>query len=307
MGKFVIQRLISSIIVILIVATLTFALAHAIPGGPFTKEKALPEEVLKNIEERYQLDKPLIAQYFNFIGNLLKFDFGPSFRYEALTVNDIIRLGFPISAILGLIAILLSLVIGIPAGAIAALHQNMWQDNTIMILSLIGVSIPSFILATFLMYFFGLKLGFILPAGWGSFSQVILPSIALAAYPMAFIARIMRSSMLEVLEQDYIKVAYAKGLRSSGVIIKHAIKNAILPVVTYLGPLIASIFTGSFVIEQIFAIPGLGRYFVSSIYDRDYTVILGVTVFYCILLVFCNFMVDIIYSYIDPRIRIEKS
>ncbi len=257
--------------------------------------------------KKISTDKPLVVQYISFIGNMLKFDFGPSFRYEALTVNDIIRLGFPISALLGLIAILLALSLGIPAGAIAALYQNMWQDNLVMIFSLIGVSIPSFILATFLMYFLGLRLDLFPPAGWGSFAQVILPSITLAAYPIAFIARIMRSSMVEVLRQDYIKVAYAKGLKSSGVIIKHAVKNAILPVITYLGPLIAAIFTGSFVIEQIFAIPGLGKYFVTSIYDRDYTVILGVTVFYCILLVFCNFMVDIIYSYIDPRIRIAKS
>lgn len=294
------------VIVIFIVATLTFILAHAIPGGPFTKEKALPDEVLRNIEARYKLDQPLYKQYFSFIGNMLKFDFGPSFRYEALSVNDIIRLGFPISSLLGFIAVLLALGLGLLAGSISALHQNMWQDNLVMILSLIGVSIPSFILATFLMYFLGLRLGLFPVAGWGSFMQLILPSITLAAYPMAFIARIMRSSMLEVLRQDYIKVAYAKGLTSSRVIIKHAIKNAILPVITYLGPLIASIFTGSFVVEQIFAIPGLGRYFVTSIYDRDYTVILGVTIFYCILLVFLNFIVDILYSYIDPRIRVFK-
>ena len=306
MLKYILRRLVTIIIVIFIVSSITFFLAHAIPGGPFKREKKVPEAVLKNIEKRYKLDQPLWKQYIDFIKNVARLDFGPSFRYESQSVNDIIKQSFPISALLGFLSLLLALFIGIPAGVISSLKQNMWQDNFVMVFSLIGISIPSFILATFLMYSVGLKFRLLPVAGWGSISNLILPCITLSAYPMAFIARIMRSSMLEVLRQDYIRVAYAKGLSRSAVIIKHAIKNSILPVVTYMGPLIASIFTGSFIVEQIFAIPGLGKYFVTSIYDRDYTTILGVTIFYCTILVFLNFIIDIVYSYIDPRIRVYK-
>jgi len=290
------------IIVLFIVATLTFFLAKAIPGGPFTKEKKLPDAVLKNLEKKYNLDAPLWKQYTDYMLDLLKGDLGPSFRYDALTVNDIIKKGFPVSALLGFISILLAIIIGIPAGVISSLKQNSWRDNIVMFFSILGISIPNFILATLLMYIFGLKLGILPIAGWGNFSNLILPSITLAAYPTAFIARMTRSSMLEVLSQDYIKTARSKGLSEYVVIFKHGLKNAILPVVTYLGPLIAAVFTGSFVVERLFFIPGLGRYYVTSIYDRDYTVILGTTIFYAAFLVFANFIVDIVYAFLDPRI-----
>jgi len=302
MKKYILNRLISMIIVLFIVATLTFFLAKAIPGGPFTKEKKVPDAVLKNLEKKYNLDAPLWKQYTDYMLDLLKGDLGPSFRYDALTVNDIIKKGFPVSALLGFISILLAIIIGIPAGVISSLKQNSWRDNIVMFFSILGISIPNFILATLLMYIFGLKLGILPIAGWGNFSNLILPSITLAAYPTAFIARMTRSSMLEVLSQDYIKTARSKGLSEYVVIFKHGLKNAILPVVTYLGPLIAAVFTGSFVVERLFFIPGLGRYYVTSIYDRDYTVILGTTIFYAAFLVFANFIVDIVYALLDPRI-----
>ena len=302
MKKYILNRLISMIIVLFIVATLTFFLAKAIPGGPFTKEKKVPDAVLKNLEKKYNLDAPLWKQYTDYMLDLLKGDLGPSFRYDALTVNDIIKKGFPVSALLGFISILLAIIIGIPAGVISSLKQNSWRDNIVMFFSILGISIPNFILATLLMYIFGLKLGILPIAGWGNFSNLILPSITLAAYPTAFIARMTRSSMLEVLSQDYIKTARSKGLSEYVVIFKHGLKNAILPVVTYLGPLIAAVFTGSFVVERLFFIPGLGRYYVTSIYDRDYTVILGTTIFYAAFLVFANFLVDIVYAFLDPRI-----
>ncbi len=302
MKKYILNRLISMIIVLFIVATLTFFLAKAIPGGPFTKEKKVPDAVLKNLEKKYNLDAPLWKQYTDYMLDLLKGDLGPSFRYDALTVNDIIKKGFPVSALLGAISILLAILIGIPAGIISSLKQNSWRDNIVMFFSILGLSIPNFILATLLMYIFGLKLGILPIAGWGKFSNLILPSITLAAYPTAFIARMTRSSMLEVLSQDYIKTARSKGLSEYVVIFKHGLKNAILPVVTYLGPLIAAVFTGSFVVERLFFVPGLGRYYVTSIYDRDYTVILGTTIFYAAFLVFANFLVDIVYAFLDPRI-----
>jgi oligopeptide transport system permease protein len=302
MKKFVIQRVIAMLITLLIVATVTFFLAKAIPGGPFTKEKALPEAVLKNIEAKYHFNDPLWKQYTDYMVNLMKGDLGPSFRYDALTVNDIVRKGFPVSALLGFVALLISLGLGLPAGIISAYKQNFWQDNFVMFFSILGISIPNFILATLFMYIFGLKLHIFNTAGWGRWQDVILPAVTLAAYPTAYIARLMRSSMLDVLNQDYIKTARSKGLSEYRVMTIHALKNALIPVVTYLGPLIAAIFTGSFIVERLFFIPGLGRYYVTSIYDRDYTVILGTTIFYAVFLILANFAVDIIYAFIDPRI-----
>jgi oligopeptide transport system permease protein len=302
MRKFVTQRVIAMLITLFIVATVTFFLAKTIPGGPFTKEKALPEAVLKNIEAKYHFNDPLWKQYTDYMVNLMKGDLGPSFRYDALTVNDIVRKGFPVSALLGFVAILISLGLGIPAGIISAYKQNFWQDNFVMFFSILGISIPNFILATLFMYIFGLKLHIFNIAGWGRWQDVILPAVTLAAYPTAYIARLMRSSMLDVLNQDYIKTARSKGLSEYRVMTIHALKNALIPVVTYLGPLIAAVFTGSFIVERLFFIPGLGRYYVTSIYDRDYTVILGTTIFYAAFLIVANFAVDIIYAFIDPRI-----
>jgi len=306
-GGYVLRRAISVILVVLVVATGTFVLMHAIPGGPFKKEKALPPAVQRNIEERYKLNDPLWKQYTDYMSNLIRGDLGPSFKYLGRSVNDIIRDGFPVSATLGAWAILFALVVGVPAGIISALNQNRWQDNVVMAIAIIGVSVPNFVIATLLMYVFAVKLRWLPVAMWGTPRHVILPMIALAGFPAAFFARLMRSSTLDVLSQDYIRTARAKGLSWYAVVVKHVVKNAILPVVTYLGPLIAGILTGSFVVENIFAIPGLGRYYVTSIYNRDYTTIMGVTIFYSTFLVLLNFLVDIAYGWIDPRIKLVKA
>jgi oligopeptide transport system permease protein len=306
-GGYVLRRAISVILVVLVVATGTFVLMHAIPGGPFKKEKALPPAVQRNIEERYKLNDPLWKQYTDYMSNLIRGDLGPSFKYLGRSVNDIIRDGFPVSATLGAWAILFALVVGVPAGIISALNQNRWQDNVVMAIAIIGVSVPNFVIATLLMYVFAVKLRWLPVAMWGTPRHVILPMIALAGFPAAFFARLMRSSTLDVLSQDYIRTARAKGLSWYAVVVKHVVKNAILPVVTYLGPLIAGILTGSFVVENIFAIPGLGRYYVTSIYNRDYTTIMGVTIFYSAFLVLLNFLVDIAYGWIDPRIKLVKA
>ncbi|MBP8612696.1 MAG: ABC transporter permease [Candidatus Atribacteria bacterium] len=306
MGKYIFRRILSMILVLFIVATLTFFLAKAIPGGPFTKEKAVPEVVLQRLNEKYHFNDPLWKQYLSYMGDLIRGDLGPSFRYDALTVNDIVAKGFPVSAMLGFFAVLLSVVLGIPAGIIAAYKQNRWQDNTVMLLSIIGISVPNFILATVFMYFLGLKFKILPIAGWGSFSNMILPAVTLAAYPTAYTARLTRSSMLDVLNQDYIKTARSKGLSEFKILTVHALKNALLPVVTYMGPMIAAVFTGSFVVERLFFIPGLGKYYVTAIYDRDYTVILGTTMFYAAFLVAANLVVDILYAFLDPRITFTE-
>ena len=305
MIKSIVGRMLSMVLVLWVIITVTFVLMHAIPGGPFTSEKALPEAVMKNIEARYRLNDPLPKQYVDYWANLLQGDLGPSFKYESRTVNEIIAEGFPVSAELGLIAVSFSVLIGIPAGMAGALYQNRWPDHLVMLLATVGISVPSFILATVLIYIFALWLQLLPAAMWGSPEYVILPALALAGMPTAFIARLTRSSMLEVLAQDYIRTARAKGIAPLKILWLHALKNALLPVVTYLGPMIAAIFTGSFVIESIFAIPGLGRHFVTSIYNRDYTVILGITVFYSALLVLMNFLVDLAYLWLDPRIKMD--
>ena len=294
------------VIALWIVVTVTFFLMHAIPGGPFTSEKKIPESILKNIEARYRLDQPLMVQYWDYLKQVITWDLGPSFKHEGRTVNDIINEGFPVSAALGAVAILLSLMIAVPAGMISALKQNGWQDNLIMFFSIIGIAVPSYVIAAVLMYVIGYKLALLPVALWGTPKHMILPAITLAASPTATIARFMRSSTLEVINQDYVKTAKAKGLSGAAVLYRHVLKNAIIPVVSYLGPLIATVFTGSFVVERLFAIPGLGRDYVYSIYDRDYTTIMGVTIFYALLLLVMNLVVDIAYALLDPRIQYRK-
>lgn len=299
-------RLLSMLAVLLIIVTATFFLMHTIPGGPFTSEKNLPEAIVKNINERYRLHDPLWKQYFDYMGHIATGDLGPSFKYENRTVNQIIAESFPVSAELGFMALLLAIAAGIPAGAIAALRQNQLPDYLVMFGATIGISVPNFILATLLIYLFALQWNLLPAALWEAPEYAILPALSLAGLPAAFIARLMRSSMLEVLRQDYIRTARAKGLSESVILYRHALKNALIPVITYLGPLTASILTGSFVIESIFAIPGLGRHYVTSIYNRDYTVILGITIFYSALLVWLNFLVDMTYRFLDPRIKVDQ-
>ena len=299
------KRLINSVIVLWIVMTVTFFLMHAIPGGPFTAEKNLPPAVKANIEARYKLNDPLSTQYIDYVGNILHGDLGPSFKYVGRSVNDIIGESFPVSFELGMEAIVVSLCFGVPAGVLAAFRRNRWQDRTVNFLTTLGIAVPGFVLAALLVDVFAMKLGWLPAAMWNDWTNRILPTIALAAMPMAFITRLTRSSMLDVLGQDYIKTAKAKGLGTGYILFKHALPNALIPVVTYVGPMVASILTGSFVIETIFAIPGLGSYFVTSIYNRDYTVILGVTIFYSAIIILMNMLVDIIYPLLDPRIKLE--
>jgi oligopeptide transport system permease protein len=304
MAKYIGKRLLYMLISLWLIITATFFFMRIAPGNPFTSEKKLPPEIEANLNAHFGLDKPWYAQYGDYLLRILKWDFGPSFKYKAQTVNDLISEGFPVSAALGLEAILLAVAFGIILGIIAALKHNKWQDYTAMIVAVLGISVPSFIMATFLQYFLAIKMGIFPVARWESFMHTVLPAIALGSTPMAFIARLTRSSMLEVLSNDYIKTAKAKGLSSGVITVKHAIRNALLPVVTYMGPLTAGILTGSFVIEKIFGIPGLGSHFVTSISNRDYTVIMGVTVFYSILLLLSILLVDIAYGIIDPRIKL---
>ncbi len=304
MIRYLAKRILFMIITLFLITTATFFLMHAVPGGPFTQEKAVPPEILQALEEHYGINKPLFQQYLDYLKQVITWDLGPSFKERAVTVNDIINRGFPVSAALGIQAALMAVFGGITLGTIAALRHNKWPDQTAMLIAVLGLSVPSFILASFYQYIFGVELKWLPIAGWDSFKHTILPSMALAALPLAFVARLTRSNLLEVMGQDYIKTAKAKGLSVVTTTVKHAIRNALLPVVTYMGPLLANVITGSFVIEKIFNIPGMGREFVTSISNRDYTVIMGTTVFYAIILVVLVLLVDIAYTLIDPRIKL---
>jgi oligopeptide transport system permease protein len=305
MIRYLTKRLCANLLTLWVIITITFFLMKAIPGDPFTQEKALPKEILQSLYEHYKLNDPWYIQYGNYLKSILKWDLGPSFKYKSRTVNDIINSGFPVSAALGFEAMLLALSFGVLLGALAALKQNRWQDYCSMIIAVIGISVPSFILAATLQYVLSIKLDLLPVARWGTFKQSIMPAMALAALPTAFIARLTRANMVEVLSMDYIKTARSKGLSEVVVIFKHALRNAFLPVITYLGMFTANILTGSFIIEKIFGIPGLGQWFINSITNRDYTVIMGITVFYSIILLGAIFLVDIAYGWIDPRLKIH--
>ncbi len=304
--KYILKRLGISVVTIFIVITATFFLMRLMPGGPFDGEKPLPPEIKASLEAKYGLDKSLGEQYSMYLKDLLKGDLGPSMRYKGREVQEIIGYSFPASAKLGGVAVVISLIFGILLGIIAALKYNKWPDSVCMVLATLGVTLPSFVIATLLMYVFGVKLSLVPITGLDSLKSYILPSIALAGYSIAFISRLTRSKLLEVLKSDYIRTAKAKGVNGRRIMFKHALRNTLIPIVTYVGPLIAGILTGSFVVEKIFAIPGLGREFVTTITNRDYTTILGVTIFYSTLLILCNLIVDIMYVIIDPRIKLEN-
>lgn len=304
MFKFLLKRLGYIIVSLFFIVTITFFLMQAAPGGPFTSERKLPPKIEEQMNEAYGLNDPIYVQYFDYLKGIAVWDFGPSYKYKGQSVNDIIKRSFPYSLIMGLEAIFLALSVGILLGVIAALYHNKFGDYAAMIFAVLGISVPSFILATLLQYVFALKLQVLPIAKFDSFAHTILPAVALATTPLAFIARLMRSSMLDVLSSDYIKTAKSKGLSGRVTIYRHGIRNAILPVVSYLGPLVVAILTGSFIIEKIFAIPGLGNEFVESVTNRDFTVIMGTTVFFSILLLLSILVVDIIYGFIDPRIKI---
>lgn len=307
MARYLLKRLGFIIISLFFIVTITFLLMQAAPGGPFTAERQLPVELERQLNEQYGLNDPLYKQYFDYLNDILRWDFGPSFNNVGQSVNDIIYRSFPYSLILGLEAIFLALAIGVFLGVFAALKHNKFGDYTAMIIAVLGISVPSFILASLLQFVFAMKMDLLPVARFESFVHTILPAIALATTPLAFIARLMRSSMLEVLHADYIKTARSKGLSQRVVIYRHAVRNAILPVVSYLGPLVASILTGSFIIEKIFAIPGLGNEFVESVTNRDYTVIMGTTVFFSVILLVSILLIDLIYGLIDPRIKVGSN
>ena len=306
MARYVLRRIGSALVILWVIISITFVLMHAIPGGPFTSEKKLPPQVKASIEAKYHLDDPLWKQYADYIGGVVTGDLGPSYKYEGRSVNDIIGESFPVSAQLGLLALCVAIVGGIAAGAISAMRPNGIIDYVITFISTLGISVPTFIIGAVLVYVVGFELRWLPVEMWRGPSYMILPVLTLAAQPMAFIARLTRSGLLDVYQQEYIRTARAKGLGAWNILIRHALGNAILPVITYIGPLAASLLTGSFIVETIFAIPGLGQYFVTSIYNRDYTVILGVTVFYSTLIVVLNIIVDMIYPIIDPRVTTEK-
>lgn len=306
MRKYLLRRLIMSLLTIWAVITITFFLMHAIPGNPFNQEGKMPKSVYDNLQKKYGLDKPLSEQYVIYLGNLLKGDFGDSMKSKVETVNDMIARGFPVSAYIGAEALLYALIFGPALGALAALYQNKFPDYMSMIIAIIGISVPSFIMGTVFIQFIAKNVSWIPIGGWGTFKHTLLPALSLSLMPLAYIARLMRSSMLEVLGQDYIKTAKSKGIKKSTVILKHAVRNAILPIISVLGTLVSNLIAGSFVVEKIFGIPGLGSFFVKSIVNRDYTLIMGTTIFYSAILIAMLFLVDIAYGFIDPRIKLTK-
>lgn len=303
MIRFLLKKAASLSLSLFLVATLTFVLMKAIPGDPFTDERAIPEEIMRSLYKHYGLDQPLYIQYGRYLKGLVTWNLGPSYKYEGRTVNEIINEGFPVSLCIGLEALAVALCAGVTLGTIAAVRRGKWQDHLMMIIAVLGISVPSFVLATFLQYLLAIKLELFPVARWGTFIQTVLPALSLAGLPTAFIARLTRTNMVEVLEQDYILTAKAKGLSTFQIIRRHVLRNALLPVVTYLGPLTAMVITGSFVVEKLFGIPGLGQWFINSISNRDYTVIMGTTVFWSTLLLSCVFLVDIAYGFMDPRLK----
>ena len=310
MLTYTLKRLLQGIVTVWFIATATFVAMHAVPGDPLANQRATNETIRRNLEQRYGLDRPLSEQYLVFMGGILRGDFGISFTQENRRVNDIIRENFPVSATLGILAVMFAALGGILLGALTALYRSRLPDLVIMFLVILGISVPSFVVAAvsqLTLVDINAYLGFsLLPvAGWGTLRHMIVPSMVLGLGTMAYLTRLMRSSMLEITSSDFIRTARAKGLPPARIFLKHQLRNAILPVVTVLGPAIAAITTGGFVVELVFAIPGLGRYFVEAVQQLDYTVIMGTTVFYGAFLVSMVIVVDLLYGLIDPRVRLE--
>jgi len=304
MARYIARRLLWLIPVLIFVTLVTFVLLHSVPGGPFDREKPLPPEVIANLNHYYGLDQPLPKQYLNYVGGIVtRFDFGPMLSSRSRRVNDIFHDHLPVSATLGLLALLIALAMGVPLGIVSALKQNTLWDYVGMAIAVFGVSVPNIVLGPLLILVFALALKWLPVAGWGTPEQMILPAIALGLHESAIIARLTRASMLQVIREDYIRTARAKGLSERVVMVRHALKNALIPVATVLGPIFATLTTGTFVVEQIFAIPGMGKYFITSISNRDYPVVMGTILLYAVFLVVANLAVDITYAFLDPRIR----
>lgn len=308
MFKYIVKRILAGVLTMMVLITVAFFMMHAMPGSPFSpaEQKNVPPEVLERLASSYGLDRPVFEQYVDYLKSLLHGDLGISYKKTDTTVNDIIELHFPVSARVGAVAVIMSLLIGLPLGILAAVYRGKAVDFGSMVFATIGISIPVFVISVLLMYLFCGVLQWLPSHGLSSWRHYILPVACLSFNPIAYIARQTRSSMLEALEQDYVRTARAKGVSELMVVAKHALKNALTPVVTYLGPLVAGLLTGSFVVERLFAVPGIGRYFVQSISDRDYTMIMGIVIFFGAFVVVCNLISDILLAIIDPRVKLSN-
>ena len=305
MTRFVMTRAVTGLLVVFIVATLTFFVMHTVPGGPFDQEKVFPPEIKKNILAKYHLDKPIWKQYLYYMGDLLRGDFGPSFKYRNRRVQEILFDTFPVSAQLGLLALLIGVGLGVSAGIVSAVKRDSVFDRLSIFGATLGIALPSFVLGAFFIWTFSYRLRVLPPALWESSRHMVLPALTLGMGPAAYLARLTRSSMLEVMDKDFVRTARAKGLSGSVVILKHVMRNSLGPVVTVVGPLVAMLVTGSFIVEKIFSVPGMGRFFITAVTNRDYPLIMGVTLVYTALIVVMNFLVDVIYTVLDPRVRLE--
>ncbi|MDO8644447.1 MAG: ABC transporter permease subunit [bacterium] len=306
MFPFVLRRLVHSVIVVFFIVTFCFFMMRVAPGGPFDQERVLPPEIMQNIEAKYHLDEPLFKQYGRYLTDVFfHFDLGPSYKYPSRSVNEFIAEGFPVTLQLGFLSLLVAIILGVGMGLVAALKQNTRWDYAAMAIAMIGVSIPSFVLAPLLQLLFGLKFGLFPVAGWDGFSSMILPSIALGTAYAASMARLTRGGMLEIVRQDFVRTARAKGLPERLIVLRHMIRGGLLPVVTYLGPAAAFMMSGSLVIEKIFDIPGLGRHLINSALNRDYTMTLGMVIFISLLVLVFNLLVDVAYGLLDPRVKNE--
>jgi oligopeptide transport system permease protein len=305
MLAFILRRFVGMVITMLVIVTFSFFMMKVAKGSPFSQERDVPPEVLQALQAKYGLDKPLKNQYFDYLGNLLRGDLGLSIKYPSRTVNEIIAISLPKTMMIGGLALAWALLIGLTAGLIAAAKQNTWWDYTLMSISMLGISIPPLVSGPLLILIFALGLYWFPTGGWGTFGHMVLPAITLGSVYGAYIARLTRGGMLEVIHSNYIRTARAKGLSEKTVMIKHALKGGILPVVTFLGPAVAHIMVGSVVVEKIFNTPGMGPYFVDAAYNRDYFLLMGVVIVYSVFLLVLNFVVDILYGFMDPRIRYE--
>ncbi len=308
MLSYTLRRVLSAIPTLLALITLAFFMIKMTPGGPFDAERKLPPEIEANLKKAYHLDEPLVMQYGRYLWNVVRGDFGPSFQYRDFTVNELIAQGFPVSLKLGISAIIIAFFLGTFFGSLAAIRQNTWIDYSIMGVAMFGITIPNFVIAPVLTLIFGVLLRWLPVGGWneGALPYIVLPIISLALPQIAYIARLTRGSMIEVLHSNFIRTAHAKGLSEFTIVWRHALRASLLPVISYLGPATAGIITGSVVIEQIFGIPGIGRFFVQGALNRDYTLVLGIVVFFGVLIILFNLIVDILYGILDPRVRYDK-
>jgi oligopeptide transport system permease protein len=303
MFGFVVRRILWLVPVLFVVSVITFTMMKAVPGGPWTSEKNTPPGVQEQLEKKYGTDQPVIVQYVRWLGGMLTLDFGPSYQYRDRTVNDIIEDGWPQTVQLGLMAFLLVVLVGVPLGVLAALGHNRWPDYLATTLSMVGIATPSFVLAILLIVIFSVGLDWFPARGWKGPETWVLPVISLAGYQIAQVARYTRASMLEVTRKDYVRTAHSKGVVVGAVVVRHMIRNALIPVITILGPILAFLITGSFIVESFFGVPGIGRNYIVAIGARDYSMIMATTVLYAFAVAFLNMVVDVLYAYIDPRIR----